>query len=233
MTDYAEISPIFLLVMLAIIGLIVWRWMKDDDDDEPDYSVRMPAAANCDTENDNATKNGCAMENDNSTDNDNGKENDMSEEYTERSHPLFYSKMSAKESFKATLNGLGCQCHEQEDDANIIWFGFQGEQFRALTDDSSMIIVQDLNWLSVPLGNLEELSMLYKAVNEANKNAWVIVCYTTDTEEQTVDVHSMMPMSMSWQMAQDEGYVKHMLGRFFWAKRIVYMELDRMRTAVK
>ncbi len=229
MTNYAEISPIFLLVMLAITGLIVWRWIKDDDDDEPDYSVRMPAAASCDTENDNATKNSCDTENDN----DNGKENDMSEEYTERSHPLFYSKMSAKECFKATLNRLGCQCQEQEDDANIIWFGFQGERFRAFTDDSSMIVVQDFFLYSVPLDNLEELSMLYKAVNEANSNAWVIVYYVTNTKEQTVDVHSMMPMPMSWQMAQDEGYVNHMLGRFFMAKRIVYMELDRMRAAAK
>ena len=30
MTDYAEISPIFMLVMLAIIGLVVWRWMRDE-----------------------------------------------------------------------------------------------------------------------------------------------------------------------------------------------------------
>lgn len=141
--------------------------------------------------------------------------------------------MSAKEAFKATLKGLGCQCREEENDADIIWFGFQGEQFRALTDDTSMIIVQDLNWFSVSLDNLEELSMLYKAVNEANKNAWVIVCYTTDTEGQTVDVHSVASMPMSWQMAQDEGYVRHMLGRFFMAKRIVHLEFDRMRTAAQ
>lgn len=83
MTDYAEFSPIFMLVMLAIIGLVVWRWMRDGDD-EPDYSVRMPAAANCDTENNCGAKDGCDTENDNATNNDNGKENEMCEDFTER-----------------------------------------------------------------------------------------------------------------------------------------------------
>lgn len=81
--------------------------------------------------------------------------------------------------------------------------------------------------------DMEGLSSLYKSINTANQNVWACVCYSTDEEEKTINVHSSLPVVLTGGIEDIDGYITHMLKRFFMAQRIVRTEFDRLRASAK
>lgn len=146
---------------------------------------------------------------------------------------IIYNKMGTKELLIGTLKRMGCPYQEAGSDRQAIWFEFQGEKFRAFVDETPIVVMQDLWWFSMPLDDIEGLSSLYKAINTANQYVWACVCYSTNEEEKTINVHSSLPIVLTEGIEDIDGYVMHMLKRFFLAQRVVRTEFDRLRASAK
>lgn len=136
-----------------------------------------------------------------------------------------------RDLFMETLTNIGCQYElaEKEDD-NSIFFAYQGEHFFAdVTNENWYVHVWDTFWHQVELYDIDELTRLKKAVNEANLNCATITVYTINDAAKTVDVHCKSTFPLIPQMPHLENYLRGELNDFFRAHQLVSKEIDKLR----
>lgn len=123
------------------------------------------------------------------------------------------SSNTPKERVLAALKSLGCQCEKyDEEDDNTFAFMYQGEHIMMVaTDDSQMVKFYDRFWYSVPLADIDRVSLLRKAINRANLDYSMIKYVYTFYENKDMYVHTEMIMLLPPEVTNVSSWTKHLL----------------------
>ena len=98
---------------------------------------------------------------------------------------------SIRSLLERTMKNIGCHinlCAEQESEFKVT---YQGEHFSVVySEDSPYITIYDIAWYSEELNDIDNFSMVTKAVNLCNQRNTSTVLYTIDKENNCVNVHT-------------------------------------------
>ena len=132
--------------------------------------------------------------------------------------------------FLDTLIEIGCQYDLNDGEEGKVHFAYQGEHFFVAADnDRPYVIIYDYAWGSVELYDIDEVSRLRKAINEANCTNSVTTVFTIDETSKTMDVHCKTVILFIPQIPNLDHYLKVELNEFFRAHRAVENEMTRLR----
>ena len=120
--------------------------------------------------------------------------------------------------------------YELDKDGDIL-LKYQGEYLQILaSDDRKYILIQDLWWYSAPLDDIENLSILHRAVNECNfENATNIIAYTQDVDENTINVHTFRNLFLIPEIPEIEVYFKAALDAVLHMHHRFYSKMESIR----
>lgn len=136
------------------------------------------------------------------------------------------------ELLQEVLRKMGCTCHDKETEKGWkrIFFPYQGENFIAETwRDGAYVHLWNTFWTGVSLDDIDEVSRLRRAINDANIRCSVTIFYTIDEENNKMAVHFKYVMPFNRSMANLEDYLRVELGSFFKAQRALEEELRSVR----
>lgn len=134
----------------------------------------------------------------------------------------------SRELFLDTLSKIGCQYHIEDD--NAITFAYQGEYFVGLINSGERYVqIWDSNWGQIELYDIDELSRLRRAVNEANLNCATMTIYTIDEVGKTVNIHCKSTFAFVYGIPEIENYLKIELNDFFNAHQYVLNSMRKLR----
>jgi len=138
-------------------------------------------------------------------------------------------KKGTRDLFLKTLTAIGCQYEIDEKD-NEINFAYQGEYFvvRA-SNDNQYIQIYDMRWLHVDLYDIDEITRLKKAINEANIKNSVVTVYTINESDNTVDVHSKSVIFFDSVIPDVIDYLRIELAEYFNVHQMILLEMAKMR----
>ena len=134
-----------------------------------------------------------------------------------------------RDLFLETLTKMGCQYEIDPEDDRIL-FAYQGERFLADAENERPYVwIFDFTWKSVELHDIDEVSRLRRAINEANWQNSVTTVFTIDDEDKTMDVHCKATILFISQIPDVEIYLRAELQTFFDAHKLVDLEMAKLR----
>lgn len=141
-----------------------------------------------------------------------------------------YAGKATKDLLVAVLQKLNCKVEFDEENADKMFFTYQGENFCAVaSNDCLMATLYDFSWGGVELDDLDEVSMLRKAINEVNMYSPVTLVYSIDKDADKMIAHTKRQILMVPQIPDLEKYLVAMLSSFFEVQRNLARELDNLR----
>ena len=144
-----------------------------------------------------------------------------------------FSNLETKDLCLEILKRVNCQVIFDDDDPDRLLFTFQGEHFVINASNGyRMIVIWDMFWYSVDVENLEEVSLLRKAINNVNLNGPRTLVYTI-TEDKKMWVHTKFDTILDPGITDVQNYLPCILGFFFDTKRSLMSEIDRLRNEEK
>lgn len=140
--------------------------------------------------------------------------------------------LHTKELVMRTLRAIGCDPSVNEVDENRIDFVYQGGSFFMIASDSSMFAyLFFVWWYDSPLDNIDALSAIQKAVNNANcSNISCNVMYTIDQENNLVGVHSRSQLLFSPDIRDLENYLVAKLQEMFSVRHDVVHDIQNAQS---
>lgn len=133
-----------------------------------------------------------------------------------------------RQLFLETLQKIGCPYTYNEED-NTASFFFQGEKFVAWFQDNNYIAIWDYNWMSCELYDIDNISRIKRAINEANMDCGVTTVYTIDEAGSRFDVHSTSLIVFIPQIPDLEGYLRMELHQYFYAHHDIELEVGKLK----
>lgn len=126
-----------------------------------------------------------------------------------------------------TLRAIGCEPSVNEEDENRIDFQYQGGNFFIITADGYVFTyLYFVWWYDAPLDNIDALSAIQKAVNNANcQPIGCNVMYTINKEDRIVGVHSRSQLLFSPDIRGLDRYLTTELQELFEVRNNVVMEI--------
>lgn len=120
--------------------------------------------------------------------------------------------------------------YELDQDGDIL-LKYQGEYLQMLASDNrKYILIQDLWWHSAPLDDIENLSILHRAVNECNfENATNIIAYTQDVDENTINIYTFRNLFLIPEIPEIEVYFKATLEAVLLMHQRFYNKMESIR----
>lgn len=137
-------------------------------------------------------------------------------------------QLRTRDLFLQTLTAIGCQYEIDEHDR--VCFAYQGEHFVAETDnDHAYVGIYDFAWGSVKLSDIDEISRLRRAINEANWQNSVTTIFSINDEDNEMVVHCKTTIVFVPQLHDLQGYLRLELSEFFRAHNLVGNEMAKLR----
>lgn len=138
--------------------------------------------------------------------------------------------LPARDLFLDTLTRMGCQYKIEEDEAKSISFRYQGEHFLVDADNERAYVrIWDLFWEGVDLPDIDNLSRMRKAINEANFRTKVNTVFVINPEDRKMYVHSKSIVPFFAEIPEIDKYLESELVQFFKAHDVVRMEMQLER----
>ena len=157
----------------------------------------------------------------------NKKLKNMKPQETQSSPQQQQEVLHTKDLVMRTLRAIGCEPSVNEEDESRIDFQYQGGNFFMLTADRHLFTyLYFVWWYDAPLDNIDALSAIQKAVNNANcRNIGCNVMYTINQEENIIGVHSRSQMLFSPEISTLNEYLRSKLQELFEVRNNVVMAI--------
>lgn len=152
--------------------------------------------------------------------------------------------MNSKELEKQTINtvrhrveralrllGYPFSVEELRDGRFRIHLAYQGEDFLIDIDESDYIRMQLIDGTYAKTDDVEEVSRLRRAINEANWKSSVTIVYTLLEEEQEVLLNYQAFALAIPQIPSFDKYLEYELDQFYFAQMKVWYELKKLKRA--
>ena len=138
------------------------------------------------------------------------------------------SELSTRTFLQVVLRKLNLS-YEFDEDQNFI-VGYHGETFRIIAkDDLVYLYIQDLAWYDAPLDDIDNLSILYKAVNECNMRETVRLVYTYDKAENELHLHTLYDILWMCQIPDAESYLRVSLDNMLRSHQLFFKMMEELR----
>ena len=135
-----------------------------------------------------------------------------------------------RDLFLKTLTEIGCQYEICEDDDDSIHFAYQGEHFLVdAYNDRPYLWIWDYVWGYVELHDVDEVSRLRRAINEANLQNSVTSVFTIDNTNKTLDVHCKATVLFIPEIPDPATYLRTELDAFFQAHISIRSEMTKLK----
>ncbi|MDE5740782.1 MAG: hypothetical protein K2H92_10840 [Bacteroidaceae bacterium] len=138
------------------------------------------------------------------------------------------SGVSTRTLLQVALHKLNLH-YEFDSDQNFV-VRYQGEYFRIMADDDSKYLdIQDLFWYSAPLDDIDNLSILYKAVNECNIYNMARMVYTYDRAENELNLHTLCKTLFMNQIPHPEAYLETLFENMLQIHHFFFHQMEKLR----
>ena len=135
-------------------------------------------------------------------------------------------ELGARDLLIWTLKNIGCPYAIGEDDN--IYFNYLGEIFYSdASNECPCINIWYSYWLKCEMHDVERVSRIKQAVNEANYRTSIITFYTIDESGSRLNVHCRKDILFIPQIPDIEDYLRAMMNEFFDVHRFVMLEIER------
>lgn len=125
-----------------------------------------------------------------------------------------------------TLEDIGCQ--PEINDNNDIVFKYQGEEFKILANNDSLIIwIYNVAWTGIETSNTNA-DFLKQAVNKANEDSAITNLYTINEEKGFIVAHCQTATYFAYNIPDCREYLKSILDTFFFAHQRVEDEFTNL-----
>ena len=133
------------------------------------------------------------------------------------------------EMLTRVLNRLSIQ-YKIDDDRTTVTLRYNGETLLVnnLDKDPSITII-DPWWYEAPADDIDNLSLLIKAVNSCNYNKMCTLVYTIDKESQTVGLHSIKTILWVEEIPYLKEYLCASLSDVLYMRNIFYDKMEELR----
>ena len=158
------------------------------------------------------------------------KEEQKTETISDMTDNHLEEKKGTRDLFLETLTQIGCQYEVGEGDNGDITFAYQGECFLVRTSNSIRFVhIYDTHWGHIELYDIDEISMLKKAINESNLENSVTAVYTVDKAGGTIDVHCKSVILFIQEIPDISEYLRLELNEFFRVHEKINLEMAKQR----
>ena len=111
-----------------------------------------------------------------------------------------------------------------------IFFRYQGEQFIVTAqDDIKYLRIQDLYWYDAPLSDIDNLSIVQKAINECNTYRSNVMVYNYRTDNNTINVHTLQTILWIPEIPSIEVYFTNILEDMLQTHQKFYQTMEIFR----
>lgn len=143
--------------------------------------------------------------------------------------PAYSSIPTTRSLLFSVMQNLNLDYEVVED--GVILFKYQGENMQILaSDDKKYILIRDLWWYSAPLDDIENLSILHRAVNECNlQNAINVIAYTQVRDENIIGLHTFRVLLWIPELPEIDHYFQGALDSMLYIHQRFYDKMESIR----
>lgn len=140
--------------------------------------------------------------------------------------------LSHVELWQSVLRRLNVETRLDEDNKDRYLFDYQGGHFYVDIDNSAFAELYFAFIDEVDLSDVDEVSLIRRAINEANYGGTPTIVYSTNEEEDKMYVHMVQSVLLMPQIPHIKEYMQSRLAVFFQLHRRLASIEDRMRQEV-
>lgn len=141
-----------------------------------------------------------------------------------------YEGLSMHQLLERVMKNIGCRINMCKDEEDHFYVTYQGEHFTiAYSEENPYITIYDVAWYSAELNDIDNLSMVRKAVNECNKQNLSTILYTIDKEENCVNVHTRQNIIFGLFIPDIEDYLRSRFEDSFRQHHNFYRQIEEVR----
>ena len=138
-------------------------------------------------------------------------------------------QMDTCQLLEYALKKLGTSLDKGEG-KNEYFTTFQGERFRIFAADSYKFIeIQDIGWYEAPLQDINNMSLMRKAINTCNIQNHVNIVYTIDEDSGMMVLHSLKEAYWSAEIKQIDRYLTALFNRMFQSHHSFFKQMETLR----
>ena len=137
---------------------------------------------------------------------------------------------NTRDLFLETLTKMGCQYEIKDGEDNLISFPYQGEYFLVEADNGrDYITIYDLGWECIELYDIDGISQLRRAINEANCNGAATIVFTIEDNGKKMKIHSKSTLLFIPQIPNLIQYLYIELNEFFVTHQTLESEWNKLK----
>ena len=138
------------------------------------------------------------------------------------------SELPTRTLLQVALHRLNLQ-YEFDAEQNFI-VRYQGETFRIVAEDENVYLqIQDLRWYDAPLDDIDNLSLVYRAVNACNMRDMVRLVYTYDRAENELSLHALYDVLWMSQIPDIEALLVASFEKMLRAHHLFFHVMEELR----
>ena len=139
-----------------------------------------------------------------------------------------FEGMTTRQLLKYALEKIGCTCEEEDD--QYVTTTYQGEFLRIhATDEHPWITIYDLGWYSAPLYDINNMSLMRRAINDYNLNCMPTIVYTIEKEEDQMNIHTKVELVWGPWLPDINQYLKTYLDVLLGAHLRFFRRMEQIR----
>ncbi len=146
-----------------------------------------------------------------------------------RSEDNTQSGMTSQELLAFALKKLGCSCDAGESEGEF-HTTFQGEHFRIFaSNDYRFIDIQDLAWYDAPLHDINNISLMRRAINDSNVSGQATIVYSIYEDDDQMVLHSLKEAYWSAEIKQVDAYLGSLFNRLLQSHHRFFNRMETLR----
>lgn len=114
------------------------------------------------------------------------------------------------------------------EDNDVIRTRYQGENYRIIIQSKLFIEIQDPFWYKAPLEDIDNLSVIHKAINNCNMFGMCKIVYTHQ-EDKTINLHTLVQITFIPEIPDIDKYLGSMMIYMLEYKKMFYNEMEDIR----
>ena len=138
-------------------------------------------------------------------------------------------QMTSVELLKHALKLLNCKCSEGGTEGEFHTM-YQGEHFRIFaTNEHRFMDIQDIAWYDAPLHDINNLSLMRRAINDCNMSGQSTIVYSINEKDELITLHTVIEAYWSAEIPYVDEYLASLLNRLLQSHQRFFARMEVLR----
>lgn len=116
------------------------------------------------------------------------------------------------------------------DEDKDLFITYHGEHFQILArDDVQSIQIRDIWWYAAPLDDIENLSIVHRAINDCNMYGNDVLVYSINKEDNTINLHTLRSVLWIPEIPNIEDYFIEVLNHMLHTHHSFFCAMEEIR----